>query len=323
MDTSLSPYQVALAAALIGVNGIASLALGLRLERTLAIASLRTVVQLLLIGLVLQSVFRLDRWYVVIVIAAIMTTIAGVTAVGRSERRYPGIWLNTLVSVWVSSWLVAGYFMLAIRQDFAKWYEPQFTVPLLGMILGNTLNGISVGLSTLLEAFATRVGEIETKLALGATSWEAAGDVVRRALRTGLTPILNSMMVVGIVSLPGMMTGQILAGADPIQAVKYQIVIMFLIASATALSTVTIVLLSFRKLFTTGHRFRVELLSRRKTWRRGRRTSTCLPLRSKHHDLSVCIKRPVSARTTAAAFSLIPSYPRILSGASAILAATS
>lgn len=264
MDSSLSAYQVALAAALIAVNGVVSIVLGLRLERTLLIASVRTVVQLLLIGFVLEWVFQLDRWYVVLLITAIMTTIAGVTAVGRNERRYPGIWLSTFVSVWSSSWLVTGYFMLAIRHDIARWYEPQYTVPLLGMILGNALNGISVGLNTLLEAFATRAGEIESKLALGATSWEAAGDAVRRALRTGLTPIINSMMIVGIVSLPGMMTGQILAGADPIDAVKYQIVIMFLIASATALGTVTIVLLSFRKLFTTDHRFRVELLSRRK-----------------------------------------------------------
>ncbi len=249
--------QVALAALLIVINGIVSIMLQLRMEKLLAIAALRTTVQLLLVGLVLESVFRLERWYVVIALASVMTLIAGVTAAKRSDRRYRGMWLNTIISLWASAWIVTGYALLFVFREMEHWYHAQYAIPLLGMVLGNTLNGVSVGLNTFTESLVTRDREVETLLALGATRWEAARRPIRHAVRTGMIPIVNSMMVVGLVSLPGMMTGQLVSGMAPIQAVKYQIVIMFLIASGTALGTVGIVLLSFERLFNHDHQFLV------------------------------------------------------------------
>lgn len=251
----LSYFQVGLAALLIVVNGAISIGLRLRMERSLFLASLRTVVQLLLVGLVLEWVFQIDRWYVVLGIGSLMTLIAGLTAASRNERRYPGIWLNTVISVWASAWIVTSFALFVVMQGSVTWYEPQYAIPLLGMVLGNTLNGISVGLNTFTEALVTRREQVESLLALGATRWEAARAPVQHAVRTGMIPIINSMMVVGIVSLPGMMTGQLIAGMAPIQAVKYQVVIMFLIASATALGTVGVVLLSFLRLFNADHQF--------------------------------------------------------------------
>ena len=131
------------------------------------------------------------------------------------------------------------------------------------MILGNTLNGVSLGLDRLGSEFIANRDRVEALLALGSTRWEAARGTVQQAVRTGLVPTINAMMVVGIVSLPGMMTGQLLAGTSPIEAVKYQIVIMFLIASGTALGTVFVVLLSFRKLFNQDHQFLDTLLEER------------------------------------------------------------
>ena len=258
----LTYFQVGLAALLIAINGVISVVLHLRMERSLLIASLRTVVQLLLVGLVLEWVFRLERWYVVMGLATIMTLIAGVTAASRNERRYPGIWTNTIISVWASAWIVTAFALLAVVQGTDKWYQPQYAIPLLGMVLGNALNGVSVGLNTFTESLVTRREQVESLLALGATRWEAARGPVQHAVRTGMIPVINSMMVVGIVSLPGMMTGQLVSGMAPIQAVKYQIVIMFLIASATALGTVGVVLLTFLRVFNTQHQFRSELLSR-------------------------------------------------------------
>jgi putative ABC transport system permease protein len=251
----LTYWQVALAALLIVINGAISVVLHLRMARSLVIASLRTVFQLLLVGLVLEWVFRLDRWYVVIVLGIVMTLIAGITAASRNQRRYPGIWANTIVSLWASAWIVTAFALFAVMQGIDKWYQPQYSIPLLGMVLGNTLNGISVGLNTFTESLVTRREHVETLLALGATRWEAASGPVQHSVRTGMIPIINSMMVVGIVSLPGMMTGQLVSGMAPIQAVKYQIVIMFLIASATALGTVCVVLQSFLRLFNTDHQF--------------------------------------------------------------------
>ena len=110
------------------------------------------------------------------------------------------------------------------------------------------------------QELAGKRAQVEALLTLGATRWEAARRPIQQAVRTGMIPIINSMMVVGIVSLPGMMTGQLLAGVDPLQAVKYQIVIMFLIASGTALGTVGVVLLSYRRLFNVDHQFLYQLV---------------------------------------------------------------
>jgi putative ABC transport system permease protein len=258
MDTSyleLTYGQVALAAMLILVNVAISATLRLGLARSLVVASVRTVVQLLLIGLVLKWVFHVERWYIVLGLLAIMTTVAGVTAVQRNHRRYQGIWLDTLISIWASSWIIGAFAVFAVMNGIDKWYQPQYAIPLLGMILGNALNGASIGLGAFTETLVTRRAEVDTLLALGATRWEACRQPAQHAIRTGMTPIINSMMVVGIVSLPGMMTGQLLSGVAPIQAVRYQIVIMFLLGAATALGTTGVVLLGFRRLFTSDHQF--------------------------------------------------------------------
>jgi putative ABC transport system permease protein len=259
----LSYLQVALAALLIVINGALSVLLKLDLERRLLLAAVCTVVQLLLVGLLLDWVFRLDRWYVVVALMSLMTLIAGVAAIQRTQVRYPGIWLRSVAATWVSSWLIAAL-ALGVIVRVRPWYTPQYAIPLLGMILGNMLNGVSLGLDRLGSELSGNRDQVETLLALGATRWEAARGPIRQAVRTGLIPTINAMMVVGVVSLPGMMTGQLLAGTSPVEAVKYQIVIMFLIASGTALGTVLVVLLSYRRLFNEDHQFQGELLDRRR-----------------------------------------------------------
>jgi len=251
----LSSLQVGLVALLILVNGMISITLRLGMERTLLWAACRTILQLILIGLILEWVFRMDRWYVVMGITSVMTLIAGVTAAQRNRYRIPGMWINTVLSIWAGCWLVAAYGLAVLVHGNEPWYQPQYTIPLLGMILGNTMNGTSIGLSSLTESLFKERDQVEMALALGASRWEAARVPVRHAVRTGMIPIVNAMLVVGIVSLPGMMTGQLLAGAEPMDAVKYQIVILFLIASATALGTVSVVLLSYLRLFNSHHQF--------------------------------------------------------------------
>lgn len=251
----LSNWHVALAALLILVNGVISVVLSLKMEKTLLIASVRTVLQLFLVGLVLEWVFRFDRWYVVVLLGCLMTLIAGSTAASRGKRSYAGIWLNCIVSIWGSAWLVTAFALFVVFEGTEKWYQPQYAIPLLGMVLGNILNGITLGLNSFTESLVNRRDYIESMLAIGATRWEAALDPMREAIRTGMTPIINAMMIVGLVSLPGMMTGQLVSGMDPLQAVKYQIVIMFLIASATALGTVGVVMLTYLRVFNKDHQF--------------------------------------------------------------------
>jgi putative ABC transport system permease protein len=186
-----------------------------------------------------------------------MSAVAGIAAVRRTQRRFSGIWAIGLAAVAGSAWVVTGIALAAIIDpQFVQSRPAQYAVPLLGMVLGNTLTGISLGLDRLTGDLVSGRDAVELRLSLGATRWEAALPAIRDAVRTGMIPIINSMMVVGIVSLPGMMTGQILAGVeDPMSAVRYQIVIMFLIAAGVVLGVTGATLLSYRRLFNARHQF--------------------------------------------------------------------
>ncbi|SMG23927.1 ABC transporter permease [Paraburkholderia susongensis] len=251
---NLSLWDVAIAALLIVVNGAVSVALKLDLERKLAWAAVRTVVQLLAIGYVLGWVFQYGRWYVVLPLMIVMTLIAGFAGAQRGSHGYAGQRADSVLSIWVSSWLVAAVGLFVVIR-IHPWYEPQYAIPILGMILGNTLTGVSLGIERMTEELTARRDRVEMALALGATRWEAAQAPARQAVRAGMMPTLNQMAVVGVVSLPGMMTGQVLAGQSPLQAVRYQIVIMFLIAASSALGTVGAVLLTYQRLFSAEQQF--------------------------------------------------------------------
>jgi putative ABC transport system permease protein len=259
---NLSLWDVGIAALLIVVNGAVSVALKLDLERKLAWAAVRTVVQLLAIGYVLGWVFQFDRWFVVLPLMVVMTLIAGFAGAQRGALTYAGQRRDSIVSIWVSSWLVAAVGLFVVIR-IHPWYEPQYAIPILGMILGNTLTGVSLGIERMTEELTARRDRVDMALALGATRWEAAQGPARQAVRAGMIPTLNQMAVVGVVSLPGMMTGQVLAGQSPLQAVRYQIVIMFLIAASSALGTVGAVLLTYRRLFSADHRFLASRLIER------------------------------------------------------------
>ena len=262
--TNLSNLDLAFAAALILVNGALSVALGLRLERRLLIAAVRTVVQLLLVGQVLAWVFRSRHWYVALAMMTLMTVIAGLAASRRGERAYRGMRADGMASIWISSWLVTAFGLFVIIR-IRPWYEPQYAIPILGMVLGNTLTGVSLGLERITEELTAHRAQVDLLLALGASRWEAARRPAVQAVRAGMIPTLNAMSIVGVVSLPGMMTGQVLAGQSPVEAVRYQIVVMFLIAAASALGTTLAVLGTYRRLFSAEHRFRAERLVARTT----------------------------------------------------------
>ena len=249
---NLSNGQLVFAAVLILINVAISVWLRLGLAKTLLVASTRMVVQLLLVGFILQWVFALKTPLPVIAIGLVMSALAGIAAVHRTHRRFAGVYWDSMLSVLASAFVVTGAAVLGIL-DVSPWYEPQYTIPLLGMVLGNILSGISLALDRFMEGVARDASLIESDLALGATRWEAAHPLINDSLRTGMIPTINSMMVMGVVSLPGMMTGQLLAGAAPADAVRYQIVIMFMIAAATALGTLSVILLAFRKLFNAQH----------------------------------------------------------------------
>lgn len=232
-----------------------SLLLRLNLERRLLWASARAVVQLFLVGHVLAFVLNTPNPLLVFSAMAVMIAAATHQTVSRPERRLAGASLGafltlTLVGLTTCATVVGSVLHLS------PWYTPRYALPLLGMILGNTLTGLSLGLDHLLEAVDLRKTEIEADLALGATRVEALREPVGRAIRVGMTPIINSTSVVGLVALPGMMTGQILAGADPRDAVRYQLLVMFMVVGATAVGCLGIGVFCAWRLTDAEHRLR-------------------------------------------------------------------
>jgi len=258
---------LALAAGLIAINAAISIAFRLGLERTLLIASLRMVAQLAAVGVVLKLIFDAQSPWVTLLAGLLMALVAGFEAVSRLERPFAtwhayGLGAGTLL---VTGMLGAMYATAGVIGP-DPWYQPRVVLPILGMVLGNTLTGISLVLDTITDVASRERAAIEARLALGHTRFMALDEVVRRALKTGLTPILNSMAVAGVVSLPGMMTGQILAGAAPLEAAKYQIMILFVIAGSTALAVTATALGGVLLLTDDRHRLRLDrLLPRKRT----------------------------------------------------------
>lgn len=256
---SLSISDVAIGAVLILANGLLSLALGLKLERTLMIATLRMVVQLTLVGFVLTLVFDLDSPVWTTLIAVVMVCFAGMEVAARQDRKLSGLLSYGLgASAMTFSSVVVTVLALTTQIGPEPWYDPQYAIPLLGMILGNSMTGIALGLNTLTTTLHRERRAVEAQLTLGATRWQACGPAVRAALRTGMMPMINAMAAAGVVSLPGMMTGQILAGVPPTEAVRYQILIMFLIVGATMLGVLITVFGGLAHLTDSRHRLRLD-----------------------------------------------------------------
>lgn len=257
----IDALHLALSAVLVLVAGVVSVVLRLGIERRLFVASVRTVAQLLLIGYVLGWVFAVRDPFLVLALLMVMIAAASRAAVQRSTRRYRGVHTVAFVTLTFTG-LATTFGATRVILEVTPWWRPQYLVPLLGMVLGNGLTGISLCLDDVLASFDERRAQVETELALGASRWEAARDPLRNAIRRGLIPIINAMTVVGIVSLPGMMTGQILGGADPLLAVRYQIVIMFMIAGATAIGCMLLGLATYRRLFNARHQLRTERIEK-------------------------------------------------------------
>lgn len=260
----LSPWDLTLAGAL--VVALAALAWFGRLGVTqpLLIAAARTVVQLLLVGLVLQTLFDHAAWYWVALMGTVMLLVAGREVMARQKRRFTGFWgfgLGTSAMFFSSFGVTVLALVVMVQPE--PWYTPQYAIPLLGMLLGNTMNGIALAVDRLTDGAAQQQDVIDARLALGETWTHAIEDLRRDAMRTGMIPMINAMAAAGIVSLPGMMTGQILAGAPPMDAVFYQILIMFLITVGTGFGTLVAVWLAAGRLFDERERLRLDRLKTR------------------------------------------------------------
>lgn len=258
---SLSAFDLSLSACLVLALALVSLRLRLGVTQQIVIAALRTTIQLLLIGYVLKALFANVHLGWMTLMALVMLLVAGYEVRARQKHRFSGWWgfgLGT-VSMFISSFTITLLTLTVIIQ-VEPWYTPQYAIPLLGMMLGNTMTGIAVGLDRLTQGAWQQRALIEARLMLGHSGQQAIEAIRRDSIRSGMIPMINAMAAAGVVSLPGMMTGQILAGAPPLEAVKYQILIMFLISAGTGFGTMVALWFGSKRLFDERQRLRIDRL---------------------------------------------------------------
>ncbi len=258
---ALSAVDLSVAAllviALAGISALVRLGVG----RQLVVSAARMTVQLLLIGLVLRTLFAQTGFLWVLAMSIVMLLAAGREVMARQHRRFGGWWGFGVgaLSMFISSFAVTLLALIVIIEP-VPWFRPQYAIPLLGMLLGNTMNGISLSLDRLTQTAWEQRRIIEQRLLLGASGWEAIESLRLASMRAALTPTINAMAAAGLVSLPGMMTGQILAGSPPFEAVKYQILIILLIAVGAGFGSMGALWLASRRLFDDRHRLRLDRL---------------------------------------------------------------
>ena len=255
----LSWERLALALLLVGVVIAISIRQGLGLGRDLVVGSLRAVVQLYLVGLILAVGFQAAQWYWVLLILAVMTAVAAQAATSRLAKPMPGARGISALALTVSTAVTLAY-VIGVIVRVRPWYEPQYIIPIAGMILGSAMTSAALAGDRLQGDLRVRADEVEARLALGFSGREAVQPMARTALRAAMIPTVNGMMTVGLVQLPGMMTGQILAGSSPLLAIKYQLVVVFMQAAATALASLLFVRLAVGRYLTPAHQLRRYLL---------------------------------------------------------------
>jgi len=234
-----SPLQLVWALGLMAIAIALSAWQRLELEGSLALATGRTVLQLLVVGYVLAAVFAFKNPWIVLAMLAVMVTVATIVARNRISKKVPNLLAIVGGAMVISTVLTLIYTMSFVIQP-PTWYDPQFLIPLAGIVLGNSMNGAALAGERLVSTLNSSQLEIETHLSLGATPQQAVSRYRRESVKAGLIPTINTMMVVGLVTLPGIMTGQLLSGVPPLVATSYQMVIMFMLAFTNLVTTLLV-----------------------------------------------------------------------------------
>jgi len=243
----VSLADVGLAVLLVVVAGVISRVRRANLEHDIAVATVRSFTQLLAIGFVLDYVFASHGELTPVVLAVMIATATATS--GRRGRRIPGAYVVAVSSVSVAAAATLGLLLvLGIVPSL-----PRAVIPLGSMIISNAMNTTSLVMGRLRDDLASHRREVEAHLSLGHTYRQAAGSWHRQALRNGLLPIIDNTKVVGLVALPGAMTGMLLAGASPTAAIRLQLVVMYMILGGNAFAALVAGELTLRRLFTPDH----------------------------------------------------------------------
>jgi putative ABC transport system permease protein len=247
----ISIPQLLLALLFILVAQASSFIYHLGLNRDITIGTLRTFSQLFLMGYVLTFILKTSNPWLTLGVFMVMVVSAMFIIKGRvKEKQIPYI-IPTLLTMFIS-YLATALFVSGLVIGITPWWEPRYFIPAGGMVIGNSMSALAISLERLFRDMRQQKDVVEMKLSLGANYREASNDIFKNAVTAGMIPSINAMMGVGLVFIPGMMSGQILAGTDPLIAIRYQIVVMLMLVGSTAVSSVIVMLVVRRRCFGNG-----------------------------------------------------------------------
>lgn len=221
------------------------------IERDIFYSSLRAAVQLVAMGYVIQWVFDLRAFHYLLGLLSVMLLISGRISAQRGKGVTHAYWIATAAIAVATVGTLGLLLALGVAEPTGR-----FVIPLGGMILGNAMNITSQTLNRFLAELRARRTEVETLFSLGASRQQAARELLRETVRAAMIAPLDTMKAVGLIHIPGVTAGMILAGTPPIDAVRYQIVIMYMMTSAVTLSSLTATTLCYLQAFTPDHRLR-------------------------------------------------------------------
>lgn len=222
---------------------------GIGREQEIFLAAARMTIQLILVGFLLEYVFSQEHFLYTVVILIIMLIFAVRNIFSRIKLSIkPELKRVVIISMLSGSLLSILYFLFVVL-SLDPWYHPRYFILISGMIIGNSMTGVALGVERLISGMNDRKELIEGALMLGARPSLAAKSVVNDTFSAAILPTVNSMVGMGIVFLPGMMTGQILAGVSPLRAIEYQIAIMLGILGSVSLTVYLLVHFGYRAFF--------------------------------------------------------------------------
>jgi len=243
--------EVLAALGLVAVAVAVSLWQRMRLEGDIAVAVVRSFLQLTAVGFVIQLVFRERSLALVVVLIAVMAVFGAFTARGRAPS-VPRAFLPLLLALGLAG---AATLVLVVALGIFP-PAPQYLVPVGGMVVGNSMTAAAVSLNRLGDDIAGSAGQVEATLALGATATQAVRPLVRRSLRSGVIPLIDSTKTTGVIFFPGTMVGMLVAGAQPFAAARLQLILLYVLLGSVAIASVTAVVLAQRNFFTAAHQLR-------------------------------------------------------------------
>jgi putative ABC transport system permease protein len=215
------------------------------------VAVLRSFLQLTAVGYVIQAIFDSDSLWVVVLLLAAMVAFGAATARSRAKA-VPGALIPIVLALSAAATVTLGL-VLALGIFEA---EPRYLVPVGGMVIGNSMTAAAVALNRLADEMSGQARQLEATLALGATARQAASGVVTRSLRSGLIPLIDSTKTTGVVFFPGTMVGMLVAGAEPFDAVRLQLILLWVLLGAVSLAALIGTALGYRGFFTEAQQLR-------------------------------------------------------------------